>query len=397
MSHRLNKNILQTEVQEFIDAHIDDDVYAISLSKSPFLGVTSGELAAQISAKKKAKKKLPTWFNEKGIYYPLPLSVEQTSSETTAKYKAGLLSGNKLLDLTAGFGVDSYYFSKKFETVVACEINSELSEIATLNGKVLGTTNVEYIGADGFEFLRNTEIKFDVIFVDPARRTTSGKIFRLEDCTPDLTVHIDNLLQIAETVMVKTSPLLDIQAGTLQLKQVAAVHIISVKNECKELVWVLKRDSYLPYTITAVTLNDTVKEFSFTANSKKPNVLYSVSLAGRFLYEPDAALLKSGNFNQIGNAYQLRKLAVQTHLYESTEIHSEFPGRIFQIEEIIQPTNLKRNQRLEGNVIVRNYPDKPENLVKKYKIFPSTNTFLIFTHHEKLGNVIIRATILQYY
>lgn len=398
MDRLWNHKLLDNDVQEYIDAHLKSDVFAISLSKSPFDDVTSAELATQIESKKKAEYKLPTWFAAKGVIYPVALSIEQTSSEKTASYKADLVKGKRMLDMTAGFGVDAFYFTKSFESVIACEINPSLSNISEHNATVLRVREkTQCIAVNGIDFIRASEESFDMVYVDPARRKNSGKVFKLSDCTPDVSLLETEILQKTEVIMIKTSPLLDITAGLNQLKHVAEIHIISVKNECKEVLWIIKKNHNTVPTIIAITINDRIKTFRYAmSQDNSPNQLLSTPLDG-YLYEPDVALLKSGNFNGIGNHYNLQKLAAQTQLYFSETIIPEFPGRIFKIDHILTGNNLKGNTNWEGNVIVRNYPDKPENLVKKYKIKPSQDKFMIFTSTDFSGNIIVQATILQHY
>lgn len=391
----MNTNILASEVQDYINAHLNSDVNQIALAKSKFENVSSAELANQITAKKKSEKKLPTWFKTGDIYYPLSLSIEQTSSETTAAYKAKLARGNNLIDITGGFGIDSYYFAQRVKQVTHCEINEDLSEIAAYNASLLKQDNIDFKSADGIEFLKETPVLFDTIYIDPARRAMRGKVFMLKDCTPDVVSNLDLLLQKSQRIIIKTAPLLDLTAGLSELKNVSEIHIVSVKNECKELLWVIEQNFSGEPDIIAVCLNDDEKHFSFR-KSENESISFVDDLNNfKYLYEPDAALLKSGAFNLIASRYQLNKLHPQTQLYASNSINKNFPGRIFEIEEIL--SNLKKEVDLTGNVIVRNYPAKPEDLVKKFKIKPAKDNFLIFTKLAQGHNIIIRANIIQYY
>lgn len=394
----MNNNLLAPAVQAYIQKNLTADVNQIALAKSAFEGVTSAELATQITAKKKAEKKLPTWFKTADIYYPPVLSIEQTSSEITAKYKAKLAHGNSLIDVTGGFGIDTYYFSKSVVQVTHCEINNELSAIAAHNAKTLKANNIKFEATDGIAYLQNTGQHFDTIYVDPARRAEKGKVFMLKDCSPDVVSILDKLITKSARIIIKTAPLLDISAGLSELKQVSEIHIVSVKNECKELLWVIDRDFNQDTRIIAVTLNETEKDFSFYRSAMHTPVQFVTALLpSLYLYEPDAALLKSGAFNLIGSAYGLSKLHPQTQLYTSSEVNKDFPGRIFKIEEILTTAELKRAANLTGNVIVRNYPAKPEDLVKKYKIKANKNLFLIFAKVANGENVILKASIIQYY
>jgi len=392
----LNTKILEAAAQEFINGHLNDDVHRISMSKSPIEGIAAKELANQIAAKKKSLKKLPTWFKAPGIYFPTVLSIEQTSSEITAEYKANLAIGSSLIDLTAGFGVDSYYFSKRIQNTVHCEIDADLLEITKYNAEALGQHNTAFINSDGLTFLKESDRIFDTIYIDPVRRGATGKVFMLKDCSPNVVENLALLLAKSKRLIIKTAPMLDITAGVNELGSVSEVHIVSVHNEVKELLWVLEKDVSTAVKITAVTLNEQLKTFSFLKNEEHEQQLLEDELQ-RFLYEPDAALLKSGAFNLIAKRYNLQKLSAQTHLYTSAEIYTEFPGRIFQIERLISPGDLKKEKDLSGNVITRNYRDTPENLIKKYRIKPDDKKFLVFTEMNKKGFVVIEANIIQYY
>lgn len=395
----MNNKLLAKAVQDYINANLNADVNQIALAKSPFEGITAAELATQITAKKKSEKKLPSWFNTQNIYYPPVLSIEQTSSEITAKYKSKLAKGNTLIDITGGFGIDSYYFSKNVKAVKHCEINPELSAIAKHNVQALHATNIEFKDEDGIAYVMASDTPFDTIYVDPARRAEKGKVFMLKDCTPDIASNLDALLEKSSRIIVKTAPLLDISAGLSELKQVSEIHIVSVKNECKELLWIIDKGYNDDTKIIAVTLNNEIeKDFFFYRSSSNGSIQFIDDLnTGDYLYEPDAALLKSGAFNLIGTTYNLLKLHPQTQLFSSAIVNKDFPGRIFKIEAILTTAALKKQENLKGNVIVRNYPAKPEDLVKKYKIKADQNQFLIFTKVGNGENIVIKASIIQYY
>jgi len=394
----MNKYLLAKPVQDYICANIHTDVNQIALAKSPFEKISPAELATQLLSKKKSEKKLPTWFNTENIYYPPTLSIEQTSSEITAKYKSKLAIGESLIDLTGGFGIDSLYFARKIKNVLHCEINTDLSEIAEHNAKLLHAEGLKFYSGNGLEYLLHKQQTFDTIYIDPARRSEKGKVFMLKDCTPNVVENLDFLCASAARVLIKTAPLLDIKLGLSELKNVSEIHILSIKNECKELLWVIDRDYKGPVKIKAVTLNDTEKSFEFNLSDTAPDPIWAATLMpGLYLYEPDAALLKSGGFNWIAQRFNLQKLHPQTHLYASDAILTNFPGRIFKIEEICSGGALKKAKNLTGNVIVRNYPAKPEELVKKHKIRSSREEFIIFSKVYSGEYVIINTKIIQHY
>ena len=393
----MNKHILDKAVQTYISENLNSDVHKIAMAKSPFPEVSGQELANQIAAKKKCIKKIPAWFTTGNIYYPSLLSIEQCSSETTAAYKAKLGAGKSLIDLTGGYGVDSYYFSKTNDTVVHCEINTELSAIAAHNALQLSQEHTAFIAGDGISYIEDSGLKYDTIYIDPARRSSSGKVFMLKDCTPDVIENLDLLLAHSNRILIKTAPLLDITAGLKELRYVAEIHIVSVKNECKELIWVIKKGFNAPIKIVCTALNGQEKQFSFLKDAEHQQIQLANKLTGRYLYEPDVALLKSGAFNLIAERYQLEKLDHQTHLYVSDMVNESFPGRIFKIDEVANIGNIKKEKNLTGSVIVRNFPDQAAALVKKFQIKPHDTQFMIFTQSKHEGKILIKASILQHY
>src|SRR5690606_32304395 len=238
------------------------DFSKTALSGSPFPEISIQELLEQIQSKNKAEKKLPAWFKTENIYYPSKVSVEQTSSEITAKYKANVISGKTLADLTGGLGVDSFYFSKKFEKVIHFEINPELSEIAKHNFKQLHS-HITCINKEGISAIKDSY--FDVIYLDPSRRNDSkGKVFYLKDCLPNVTEHLDYLLERCAVLMIKTSPMLDISVGMEELRHVKEIQIVAVNNEVKELLWLLDSKEHDSCKIHTVNIKkDTSEHFGF--------------------------------------------------------------------------------------------------------------------------------------
>ncbi|TKC02678.1 class I SAM-dependent RNA methyltransferase [Pedobacter cryotolerans] len=392
----MNRNILNDEVQQYISEHINADTNQIALAKPIFQNISSAELAGQIAAKKKSKTKLPTWFNSENIYYPALLSIEQCSSEPTASYKSNLAKGNSLIDLTSGFGVDSFFFAKKTKNIYSCEINEELAVLSAHNAKQFGANNIQVLAQDGITFLQNTTKHFGTIYIDPARRNQSNKVFKLKDCTPDVTEHLNLFLSKADRIIIKTAPLLDISAGLLELKNVSEIHIVSLKNECKELLWIIDKDFSESTTVVCATLNESLKTFKFAIEDLKLATKIAQIEPTGYLYEPDVALLKSGAFNLIAERFDLKKLHQQTQLYFSNDIKTDFLGRIFEIEKLLTLNELKKEKNLTGNVIVRNFPERAENLVKKYKIIPNHDDFIIFTQTIN-GYIAIKAKIIQHY
>ncbi len=388
----MNKNILKTGVQEFIQNNLDTDIVSVLLKNPIFEGVSQKELAEQLESKKKAKNKLPKWFSTSQIYYPKKIHIEQTSSEKTALYKAGLVSGKTLLDVTGGFGVDSYFFAQKMEGIIHCEMNSNLSEIAAYNFKKIGIKNIEFKRADGVEFLRKSKTNFDWIFIDPSRRNEiKGKVFLLKDCLPNVPQHLDLIFQSSQNLMLKTSPLLDINQGINELQFVKEIHIIAVKNEVKELLWILEKDFANEISINTINLQkDNEQTFGFTLSEEK-EVLSEFAAPQDYLYEPNASIMKSGGFKIVGKAFGLQKIHEHSHLYTSDSL-IEFPGRRFKIQNCIA-YNKKELRKLaisQANITVRNFPDAVATIRKKIKIKDGGETYLFFTTNSENQSIILK-------
>lgn len=390
----MNKDILNTGVQDFINSKIHTDIMSVLLKKSPFSSISPKELAEQIQAKEKCGKKLPTWFNTEKIYYPNKLNIEQCSSETTAEYKAQIVDGKSLVDMTGGFGVDTYFFSKKIDAVFHCEINEKLSEIVAYNFKILGLNNVHTESMDGMDFLNGTDQEFDWIFIDPSRRSESkGKVFLLSDCSPNVVEQLPLLFRKSNHILIKTSPLLDISIGLNQLSNVKEIHVVAIKNEVKELLWVLEKD--YEGDVKIKTINFTrpkTQTFEFYLSEEK-NALAPHGLPLSYLYEPNAAILKAGAFKQIAKFFKIDKLGDHSHLYTSANL-IEFPGRTFRIEQVMgySKKELKPYLGTKANITTRNFPDNVAKIRKKYRIYDGGEVYLFFTRLINNKLVVIRTT-----
>lgn len=372
----INTSLLDDNVQEFIK-NFDGEIYKILLGASPFPNVTAAELAEQIESRRKIEKKLPTWYNTPKILFPPKLNLEQTSSEITAQYKASLVSGNSLADITGGYGIDSFFFSENFKKVHHFEINTELSKIVSHNLKVLKKDSISCFAEDGLK--RALEDSYDVIYVDPSRRHKSkGKVFFLKDSEPNIVEHQSEILKHCKTLMIKTSPMLDISRGLEELSNVTEVHIVAVDNDVKELLWILKDGFEGNPSIKTVNFKKNEdKHFDFQWNHKG-NAEYS--LPKKYLYEPNAAILKSGAFDLISETLNVYKLNKNTHLYTNDTL-IDFPGRRFTIEEVVpySKTEIKKALTFKNaNISIRNFPESVEKLRKKWKIKDGGDIYLFF-------------------
>lgn len=381
--------LLQPDVQAYIAEHTDDNVTKLALGKNPFTDVPWTEILNQIAARQKAKDKLPTWFSAQNIIYPSKISVEQTSSERAAAYKASLVSGECLIDLTGGFGIDDYYFSKRVKHVTHCELNLELSAVAKHNFGVLGADNIECLPGDSFDVLTLTERQWDWIYIDPSRRNDAkGKVFMLKDCLPNVPDLLGTYFKYSNKILIKTAPLLDISAGLGELHSVKAVHIVAVNNEVKELLWFLENGFTGAPMLTSVNLTKDGEEVFETPYIQEDESVYS--FPKKYLYEPNSAIMKSGAFEAVATHYNVDKLHRHTHLYTS-ETLVDFPGRRFIIEKIL-PYQKAEMKQLEGkkiNVSTRNFPLQVAELLKKWKIKDGGDTYAFFTTNKPGDKIVI--------
>lgn len=385
----LFEKLLSHNVQQYIIENTGRPVTQLALQKNPFPDIEWTAILNQIAAREKAKDKLPTWHNAQNIIYPSKISVEQTSSEAAAKYKASLVSGESLIDLTGGFGIDDYYFSKIVSKVTHCEMNLELSAIAKHNFKVLGADNIECLPGDSFDTLELIDRHYDWIYIDPARRSDAkGKVFMLKDCLPSVPNHLDTYFKYTDTILIKTAPILDISAGLAELHSVKEVHIVAVNNEVKELLWILNKSFSGTPMLTAVNLTRDGED-TFTA-SYEPADEAPYSLPLKYLYEPNAAIMKSGAFDAVAHHYGVSKLHKHTQLYTSDEFIT-FEGRRFTIDAIIpyQKAEMKPIEGKKMNVTTRNFPLSVEDIRKKWKIKDGGDTYAFFTTNIKNEKVVL--------
>ncbi len=393
----MDSSLLHPEIQKFITANIGADSSKLALQKNPFPEVNWIAILNQIAAKTKAKDKLPTFFKTENLIYPSKISVEQTSSEKTAIYKASIVSGDTLIDLTGGFGVDDLYFSKVMKNVIHCEIEEELSNLVQHNFEVLGIQNIQCELGDSYSYLEKTNSKYDWIYIDPSRRNdTKGKVFMLKDCLPNVPELLPFYFTKTDNILIKTAPILDISAGLLELSNVKRIHIIAVDNEVKELIWELSKSFSGATTIKTInSTSEKSEEFSFELNSNIQFPNYDLPI--KYLYEPNSAIMKSGGFDEIGIQYQLDKLHQHSHLYTS-EKKIDFPGRVFEIQEVISYTKREMKSFLENkkaNITTRNFPDSVEEIRKKWKIKDGGNVYCFFTTDMNNHKIVLICTKIK--
>jgi 16S rRNA G966 N2-methylase RsmD len=402
----LIESLLKEDVQDFIFLNENADVQKLLLKQSDVLGVPTEHIAQQLTGRKKAKTKIASWYNMRGIVYPPSLNVEQCSSEATGKFKLTLLKGiindeDKVVsvaDLTGGLGVDTFYLSHRAQHVDYVEPDGELYELAKHNHKVLGTHNhnITHYHASAEDYLETLDETLDLIYIDPSRRKSSQKVYKLAECEPNVVQLQSELLQKTDFVLIKTSPLLDIQQGCRELQNVSLVIVVAVDNECKELLFLLEQKFSGEPVIRAVELNrygEIISDASFSLDEEKNSkVEFSSPLA--YLYEPSAAVLKSGAFKGTAEKFHLKKLAPSSHLYTS-DVLVDFPGRVFKVVEHVKLTSKLKDRFKDGhaNIITRNHPLSVEEIKKKTGLKEGGEEYLIGTQGEKEKFVMIAERI----
>lgn len=384
----MDYRILEPQIQLFIRDNTGADTAKLALKKNPFPGIDYTEIINQVAARQKAESKLPTWFAANGIIYPPRISVEQTSSETAAYYKSVLVSGESLIDLTGGFGIDDYYFAKRISKVTHCELNLELSAIAAHNFKQLRAGNIECMPGDSTYILRLLNRQYDWIYIDPSRRNDAkGKVFMLKDCLPNVPELLDFYFRYSRNVMVKTAPLLDITAGLGELHSVKAIHIVAVNNEVKELLWLLEKEYTGEPALYAVSITKDGTDVFAAYNCDES--LYA--LPQQYLYEPNSAIMKSGAFDAVSHHYNIGKLHKNTHLYTSGTL-IDFPGRRFAIQSVLPYGKAGMKETMQGkkmNITVRNFPLSVDEIRKKWKIKDGGDSYAFFTTNMENEKIVL--------
>ena len=331
-------------VQKYIEDHKNDDIRKIILKNKVILGIPTAHLLDQISTRRKAQNKLPLYYNTPGIIYPRQEYLEQSSSEQTARFKAEIISsfaGHSVFtgaDLTGGYGVDTFFISRVVTKIHYIEPDNALLDLAAHSHSLLGAWNIEYHATTAEEFLK-TPGPVDFIFVDPSRRTEAKrKVLHLEDSQPDVVQLASQIFLKTKLLIIKASPLFDIQAGLSKIPFVTEVYVVSVNNECKELLFVSEEGKQITPQIKAVNIQDNEERqnFSFTLfEEQSQQITFGEPL--EYLYEPNASILKAGAFRTIATRFDLQKIHPSTHLYTAENALDSFPGRAFRIEALVRP------------------------------------------------------------
>lgn len=380
---------------KFISEHIEASTNEIANKLSLLKTEQRSFIIQQISGRQKIQKKLPTFYQNLNLIIPPSINLEQSSSEDTARFKASFFLRKNILDITGGLGIDAFAFSER-NKVTYCEINEELATIVSTNAKFLKLSTFNVLATDGVSYVKNNSTCYDLIYLDPARRDRHNKkLIRFEDCTPNILAIKEDLFKKSTSIMVKTSPMFDINLGLQELQNVCKIWVVAVKNEVKEILWLLDKNVSLTFEdvpIIAVNLkNETTEKFEATLKEEK-QAKACINTVGKFLYEPNASLLKAGFFNLISTQLGIKKLAKNSHLYTSDELIRNFPGRIFEVKEVLPfKTKLlkKRLQKKKINISARNFPSLVRDLISKFQLVDGGEEFVFFTQQNENEKIVI--------
>lgn len=394
---------MDTQTKLFIQEHLNDDVIQLGLQAKRYPDIDMTFVINQIAGLQKIKEKVPLFYKSHNILFPKQLSVEQSSSEITAKYKSRLSHGDTFADLSGGLGVDFYFISQNFKSGLYIECDEELCKLAAHNFELLKIPRYEIHQTKSENYLDKMP-EVDLIYIDPHRRSEIGKkTVLISDCEPDVTLLAEKMLLKSPVVMIKLSPMLDIHQAIKHLPQTTEVHIVAVDNECKEVLLILKRDStfepdenqYNNILIKTRNLHTTKPEqiFDFTFDEEKQAEPVFTDEVSRYLYEPNAAIMKSGAFKSVATRFNLRKFHVNTHLYTGDDLIERFPGRIMQVSEVFgnNKADLKiiKEKYPKANVSTRNYPLSVDDFRKKTGIKDGGNDYLFALKTTSDKNIII--------
>ena len=371
------------EFTQFVQDHLEEDPALLLFKYQGKVGFDLKVAVQQIAARQKVSKKLPTWSKNLNLLFPASISVEQCSSEQTAAFKSAGRRGGWMVDLTGGFGVDCYHLSQGFEKGVYCEQQAELFQISTHNLGALNPGKFDFVEGDGLDYLRKTTQRFDLIYADPARRGTGNqKLYKLQDCEPNIVEAWPLLKSKSDSILLKVSPMLDLTQAWTELPDLQKITVVSVRNEVKELLlhWD-KANEGASRMISVVDLESGLPPFEFEPRAEEV-AQSQFAEAGKYLIEPLAGILKAGAFNLFGERFDLKKLERNSHLYTSENFTAGIPGRVFEVLQEISPKKHEIKNCFpsgKANVICRNYVTGAEELKKKLGLKDGGEDYLIGT------------------
>ena len=379
------QKVYTKKIKKFIQDYLHEkDPFKLFLSLQKKVDYDLKLAVEQLTARQKGLKKIPDWANNLSLFFPVNLSVEQASSEETAQFKAELVTGDSMIDLTGGFGIDTFYLGANFKSVSYCERDADLVDIFRYNMDVLGMSHVKTFHGDGLEILDDASAPFDLVYVDPARRGGHNqKLFKLADCEPDVVTHWERMKSQGKSILLKVSPMLDLKQAINELPEVQQIWVLSVKNEVKELLLLWQEEQELSEAqIHCVDLGTAGRQdFDFSL-AKEQVASSTFSEVRSYIIEPLASIMKAGTFKLFGQQFGLDKLHPNSHLYTSDSYSEDIPGRVFEvIREFKQPKKELKSTFPSGkvNVIARNFALSTEEIKSKFKLKDGGEDFLICT------------------
>ena len=392
IQHRLNDEATQA----FVADHRADDVRLLAFMADKYPEVDMPWALQQIAGWQMARRKLPSWAAVEGMVYPPHLSMEQCSSEQTAKMKTNLpfqTDKGLLIDLTGGFGVDFSFMAQDFKRAVYVERQEDLCAIACHNFHLLGLNQAEVVCGDGVDFLHQMQEHASVIYLDPARRNEhGGKTYAISDCTPDVVALREELLKKADFIVVKLSPMLDWREAVRQLPaQYTEVRIVSTGGECKELLLVLSDKMNGPLRL--VCINDDELFVVDNLGKRMSIINCQLSIVNNYLYEPNASIMKAGCFAELCERFDVKAIAENSHLFVSPDFIENFPGRKFQITSISSMNKKSLRQTLQGvdraNISVRNFPLSAEQLRQRLHLKDGGEIYIFGSTTHKGDHILL--------
>ena len=375
------------DIQDFISQHLHLPIPEVTLKLSKKTAWPKDEIINQINGKQKVAKKFPFLQPIADFKFPSPRAFSQASSEKTARFKAKIVGKGRIADLSGGMGIDSYFFSKVATSVDYVEANETLFQQTIDNFVALGANNIKTHNTTAENFIK-TASKYDLIYIDPDRRNKNKRLFLLQDCEPNVVEMLPILFEKTEKVLLKLSPILDLKSVLLQLPFVESVWVVAVKNDCKELLFKLNKNTTKKVEINCCNIEDSdTQTFTFDFE-KEENTMVTYSEPLKFLYEPNVSINKAGAFKSIAAQFQLNKIAANTHLYTSEHFIENFPGKSLKVMDV-QKTQAQK--ALAANVVSKNFPLKAEEVRKKYKITEAKSRFLYACRLQNNQKVFIHA------
>ena len=398
-----------SELSQLVSLHLHDDVQQLALQRNRFPQLSDADFRfflQQVEGKQRTRDKLPILNHLPDWWFPVRLSCEQCSSEATAGYKAKIYPSDchTLIDLTAGYGVDTFFMSENATEAHYVERNAELCAIAEHNFslyrpkiQVHNTTAEEFLSSlpisnSPYPIANNPyPISNTLIYLDPARRSQSGgKVFRIEDCEPNVIELLPTLRLHASHIMIKFSPMLDITAALRVLGRDWDTHIVAVNNEVKEVLFLTGTG-----VMHAVNIRGThTDHLVFSDEEEKTASLHIATAIQQYIYEPNAAIIKAGAFRLVGNRYELQKLDTNTHLYTADTLLPDFPGRVWEvIEAEVKDPKKQLDTKAKYSILSRNYPLSPDDIRKKYKLKDGDDRYLLAARHQGKPKLILATRI----